>query len=359
MHEMTPKARIALIGSGWWATQAHIPGLLANPDATLVAICDADPARLQAAASAYGISRTYQDHQAMLQREQLDAAVIATPHATHYQLAHDALAHGLHVLVEKPMTLFARDAKALVDLANQRGRELVVGYPWNYTRLARRARELLAAGALGAEQFVSCVFNSYTFNLLSGKDQSDRPGAYPVHGPGAVYSQPHLSGGGHGHLQLTHSVGLMFFATGLRARRVMALMHNHGLPLDLVDAITVEFEGGALGMVGGTSNARPSKLDLQIYCAEGHIDIDMIAASAQISGSGEIREQIAPLDERETAYPLHAPANNLVDVVLGRAPNGSPGQVGWRTVELLDAAYRSARADGQAILIEDLYTSDP
>jgi predicted dehydrogenase len=55
---MPSNARVAVIGSGWWATQAHIPGLLANPDATLVAICDADPARLQAAASAYRVERT-------------------------------------------------------------------------------------------------------------------------------------------------------------------------------------------------------------------------------------------------------------------------------------------------------------
>ena len=356
---MTSTARVAVIGTGWWATQAHIPGLLANADATLAAICDADPARLQAAASAYGIDRTYHDYQLMLRQEQLDAVVIATPHATHYAIARDCLAHGLHVLVEKPMTLYARDAKALVDLAREHERELIVGYPWNYTRLARRARELIASGAIGAGQFVSCVFNSYTFNLLSGNDQSDRPGAYPVYGPGAVYSQPHLSGGGHGHLQLTHSAGLMFFTTGLRARRVIALMQNHGLPLDLVDAITVEFEGGTLGMVGGTSNARPSKLDLQIYCAEGNIDIDMITASARISGADALREEIAPIEERETSYPLHAPANNLVDVALGRAPNGSPGEVGWRTVELLDAAYRSARADGRAVLIEDLYAAEP
>src|SRR5437870_2539444 len=100
---MPSKARIAVIGSGWWATQAHIPGLLVNPDATLVALCDADPARLQAAASAYGIELTYQDYQLMLEQEQLDAVVIATPHATHYQIACDALAHDLHVLVEKPM----------------------------------------------------------------------------------------------------------------------------------------------------------------------------------------------------------------------------------------------------------------
>jgi predicted dehydrogenase len=352
---MRSQARIAVIGAGWWATQTHIPRLLAHPDAELVALCDAAPERLGAAAAAYGIGRTYDNHQALLEREALDGVVIATSHATHYTVARDCLAAGLHTLVEKPMTLYAADARDLVELARQRGRELIVGYPWNYTRLALRARELVTSGALGAAQFVSCVFNSFNLDLLAGKDRSDQPSAYPVHGPGAVYSQPQLSGGGHGHLQLTHSAGLMCFTTGLRPRRVLALMHNHGLAVDLVDAITVEFEGGALGTVGGTSNARPSKLDLQIYCAAGGVDIDMIAATAQIRGADGLREDVAPLHEHEQPYPSAAPVDNLVDVVLGRAPNGSPAEVGWRTVELLDAAYRSASAGGQAVLIEDLY----
>ena len=55
------------------------------------------------------------------------------------------------------------------------------------------------------------------------------------------------------------------------------------------------------------------------------------------------------------AYPRFAPADNLVDIVLGRAENQSPATIGWHTVELLDAAYRSAKADGQAVAVAELY----
>nr|MDQ2999081.1 Gfo/Idh/MocA family oxidoreductase [Chloroflexota bacterium] len=82
---MTTKARIAVIGTGWWSTYTHIPALQANLAAELVALCDADDQRLQAAAQAYGVERTYADHQAMLANEALDGIVIATPHATHFQ----------------------------------------------------------------------------------------------------------------------------------------------------------------------------------------------------------------------------------------------------------------------------------
>ena len=351
---MNQKARIAVIGTGWWATSVHIPALLANPAAELVAICDADTARLAAAQQAYPVGRAYTRHAEMLEHEQIDGVIVATSHASHYVLARDCLARGLHVLVEKPLTLDAAHARDLVGLAREHRRELIVGYPWNYTRPAARAREALASGALGAGQFIMCVFNSYCIDLFRGNDHSDQPDAYRVHGPGAVYSRPELSGGGHGHLQLTHSIGLMSFVTGLRPRRVIALMQNHGLPVDLVDAITVEFEGGALGMLGGTSNARPSILDLQVHCAGGRVVLDMVASSATVLPHGGEAEQIS-LGEGESPYPSDATSANLVDVVLGRAANGSPAEPGWRTVEILDAAYRSARAGGRPVDIAELY----
>jgi predicted dehydrogenase len=352
---MATKARIAVIGAGWWSTYTHIPALLANPSAELVALCDANRARLQAAAHAYSVARTYADHQAMLANEALDGIVIATPHATHYQLAKDCLAHDLHVLVEKPMVLYATHAQELVVLAEQHGCELIIGYPWHYGSHARRARELIESGELGAVQYISCVFSSHIIELLRGHDHSARSNAYPVHGPGAVYSQPHLSGGGMGHLQITHSAGLMFFVTQLRARRVHAFMRNHDLPLDLIDAITVEFEGGALGTVGGTGNGIHRKLDLQIHCERGCIDMDMVADTTDVRYGDGHQEALAPPADTTAAYPRFAPVDNLVDIVLGRAENQSPAVIGWRTVELLDAAYRSAKADGQAVAVADLY----
>jgi predicted dehydrogenase len=355
---MTTKARIAVIGTGWWSTYTHIPGLQANQAAKLVAVCDASGERLKAAAQAYGIERIYDDYHRMLAHEDLDGVVVATPHATHYQIARDCLARDLHVLIEKPMTLYAWQAKDLVDLAGQRRRELIVGYPWHYGPHARRAREIIESDALGAIQYVSCLFSSYIIELLRGHDGSERVGAYAVHGPGAVYSQPHLSGGGMGHLQITHSAGLMFFVTRLRARRAIALMRNHGLPLDLVDAMAVEFDGGALGMVGGTGNGIHRKLDLQVHCERGCIDMDMVAATTIIRRHDGSQAALDPLADEQAGYPRFAPAHNLVDVVLGRAENGSPAEVGWATVELLDAAYRSAHNDGQAVAIQDLYRDE-
>jgi predicted dehydrogenase len=357
MQTRNGKARIAVIGAGWWSTYTHIPALQAHPEAEVAALCDSDPEKLRAAAQAYGIDRTYDSYEEMLREEPLDGAIVATTHATHYEIARRCLERGLHVMLEKPMTLYAPEAKELVLLSRERGRELIIGYPYHFNPHALRAREAVCSGSLGAVQFVVCTFSSHIIGLLRGDDGSGAPSsAYPVHGPGAVYSQASHSGGGEGHLQITHSAGLMFFVTGLRASRVFALMNNHGLALDLVDAMTVEFEGGALGIVGGTGNEYVHKLGLQVHCERGAIDMEMIAGSASIHGPDRTREELPPLPDDEESYPRFATAKNLVDVALGRAENGSPAQVGWRTVELLDAAYRSAARGGEAMGIESLYS---
>jgi predicted dehydrogenase len=350
---MTHKARIAIVGTGWWSTFTHIPGLQAHDGAELVALCDQDPDRLSAAAEAYHVAKTYTDLEAMLAAESLDGAVIATNHASHYPLAKLCLEHGLHVMIEKPLTLYAWEAQALVALAQQQGRELIVGYPYNYTPYALRTREVLQSGELGAIQYISCVFTSHIFHLLQGQDSMRTP----VHGPGDVYSDPVRSGGGHGHLQMTHPLGLLFFTTGLRMARVNALMHNHGLALDLVDAMTVSFEGGTLGSIGGTGNLGGGggrKFDLQIYAESGSIDIDACLGTATIYRQGQPPESVEPV-VGENDYRRFYTANNLVEVINGQADNGSPGEIGWRVVELLDAAYRSAGQDGGTVQRAELY----
>ncbi len=351
---MSERARIGVVGTGWWATYTHIPGLLAYPAAELVALADRDPERLAVAATAYGIVRTYEDHRAMLAAEQLDGVIVATPHATHHAIVRECLEHGLHVLVEKPLTLHAAEARELVRLADERGRALVVGYPYNFQPQALRARAVLASGELGAVQYVNATMSSRIIELLRADPTPTRAiGTPPVLGPGAVYSSPELSGGGQGHLQLTHPLGLLTFVTGLRAQRVTARMRNHGLPLDLIDAMIVEFADGALGTIGGTGNSYLAKVALQIHCERGGLELDVTSGTLVIRREEGPEERLGPQEGAIEAR--FTTTRNLVDIICGLAPNGSPGEAGWRAVEILDAAYRSAGAEGVPVAIAALY----
>src|SRR5207302_454733 len=82
-------------------------------------------------------------------RSDVDGVVIATPVRTHYSLAKQALLHGKHVLVEKPLTASVAEAEELVALAKELQRVLMVGHTFEYSPAVNELRKLVQSGDLG------------------------------------------------------------------------------------------------------------------------------------------------------------------------------------------------------------------
>ena len=349
-------ASIGVIGTGWWATRAHLPAIAANPGAELVAIADPDEANRSRAAEVFAPPAAYRDHRDMLAAEQLDGVVVAVPHSRHYEITRDALAHDLHVLVEKPMVLTTEHARDLLRIAAGRDRQIIVGYPWHYNEQANRARDWIAGGAIGDLLYVHSLFASTVWELYRGDVESvaDEMG-YVVNPTGRdTYSDPALSGGGQGVTQITHSGALLLHMTGLEPAAVFAQMHNHDLRVDLVDALSVRFEGGCLGTIGSTGSTvrtQPEVLEYRLYGTAGHILFDVMNEALTLHRADGSTEQSPPCPpapagrDYSTSYPEEGPLDNLVEVI-GGGPNRSPGRLGARVVALLEAAYASA-ADGR------------
>ena len=109
--------------------------------------------------------------------------------------------------------------------------------------------------------------------------------------------------------------------------------------------MVIRFAGGAIGSLGSTGSVLPGQdemLEYRIFGDKGHIIFDVNEGEAVIYGAeGEVsRLPGLPAEER---YPDWAPADNLVDIVLGRGTNGSPASLGVLTVEFVDAMYRAAK----------------
>lgn len=353
------RARIGVIGTGWWATYAHLPSLRDYSAADLVAIADLSEAALQRAGDAFGVGQRYADYRRMLDEESLDGVVVATPHATHFAIVRDALERGLGVMVEKPMVLRADEARQLVALAEQRRAPLIVGYPYHFVSQYERLRDAIAAGRLGQLQLVQVLFASMVLEYYRGNPAAYQAAfAWEVTGPGAAtYSDPSVAGGGQGQTQVTHAAALLFWLTGLRPVEVAAAMENFGLQVDLCDALCVRFEGGAVGTLastGGipTAQAGNQQLEYRIYGSAGYALLDAMAGTCAIfTDDGAVeRFEAVPAEDR---YLKETTARHLVDVLLGRADNRSPGDLGMRVVELLEAAYRSA-AERRFVRINEL-----
>ena len=350
------QARIGVIGAGWWATQHHIPSLKAYDKADLIGVADVKPAKAKAAADYYDIPNTYHDHRDLLAAG-VDGVVIAVQHAYHYQTARDALDAGVHVLVEKPMTLTAADAWDLVARAARNGLHLMVGYTYQFTRHAQAAREIVQSGKIGELQMVSGIFTSWVESYLRGRPQDYAEAfGFPVTGPEAdSYADPKLAGGGQGHLQVTHPMGMALWVTGRRAVEVFAFMENYDLPVDLVNAYSFRLDSGAAGAMASTGAMRPHQRLDQGFVYTGSAGVlrqDLAAGRLEAQYNDGAAEALPDLTAEEQ-YPAHLPARGLADVILGEGENRAPGEAGARVVEFLEAGYRSA-ATGQAVRVDSL-----
>lgn len=349
------KVRVGVAGVGHWARTAHLPAVDGHPDAELVAFADPDEGNLERARRRYGVEACFADPLEMLATCPMDALIVATPHVFHYEIAAAAIGRGLNVLIEKPLVLDPADGRRLAAAATAAGVEIVVGYPWHYNAQALRARQWIAEGRLGEIHFVQSFFGSSPLNLYRGNPEAD------VHAYGAgvafdgplksTYSDPRLAGGGQGQTQLTHSIALLLFLTGLEPERVVAFMERQATAVDVVDAISMRFRGGVLGAIGSTGAVAPvshtDTLQYLVFGTSGHLEFDVMAGRLRLyTGDGTEEDPVLPEVDR---YPLASPARNLIELTLGRAANGSPVTIAQQTVEILHAAYRSADQDGLAV----------
>ncbi|HJP30131.1 MAG TPA: Gfo/Idh/MocA family oxidoreductase [Candidatus Latescibacteria bacterium] len=343
------KARIGFIGAGWWATSNHMPLLAARDDVELAAVCRLGADELQQVQERFGFGMATQDYRELLEVD-LDGVVVASPHTLHHEHARAVLERGLHLMCEKPMTTQAEHARELVELAQAQNVALLVPYGWHYKPFVQRAKKLMDDGAVGRIEYVLCHMASPIRGLLSGDalDLDDVSGGSeaPLFSPDpATWADPERAGGGYGHAQVSHSSGMLFWLTGLRAEHVFAVMSAPGAQVDLYDAVTVRFAEGAIGSVSGAGNVptdQTFQVDLRIFGEEGMLLLDCERARVELKRHDGAHE-IIDVDPASGGYECDGPPANFVDLILGRTEtNWAPGEAAMRGVEMLDAAYRSA-----------------
>ena len=139
---------VGVIGYGYWGPNL-VRNFMASPDARVAYIADRDPARRNKALQACPGVSVVADPSAIFQDSEVDAVIIATPVNTHFRLGMDALSHGKHVWVEKPLTATIEEAERLVSEADNRGLLLHVDHTFAYTGAVRKLKELYDAKTLG------------------------------------------------------------------------------------------------------------------------------------------------------------------------------------------------------------------
>lgn len=147
--------RIGFIGAGG-ISHAHADNLKKVPGVELVCAADVSEKGLQNFKEKQGVARVYSDYKEMLAKEKgnLDAVSVCTPNGLHAPNSIAALEAGLHVIVEKPMSMNAAEGQAMIDAAKKAGKHLVVGFQWRFDPKTTVLKHQADAGVFGAVKYV-------------------------------------------------------------------------------------------------------------------------------------------------------------------------------------------------------------
>ncbi len=153
LQDTTKPTRVAVIGCGYWGMN-YVRVLNELPDAEVAVVCDQRAARLDEIGRRYGGIGLTTDCDEALAAEGVEAAVVCTEATSHRRIAGQALARGLHVLVEKPLTVTVQDADWLIAKAEDAGRILLAGHTFLYNAGVQRIKDIVREGDLGDLYYV-------------------------------------------------------------------------------------------------------------------------------------------------------------------------------------------------------------
>ena len=157
---------IAQIGVGYWGPNL-LRNLVANKRCKVSMVVDLAAERRDYVRGLYPAVRVTDRVEDVQNDREIDAVIIATPVATHYDLAMGALESGKHILVEKPMARSVAEVERIGELASKKKRLAMVGHTFLFNNAVRYVKKMIDAGALGDIRYI------YSQRLNLGRIRSD------------------------------------------------------------------------------------------------------------------------------------------------------------------------------------------
>ena len=254
--------RIGVIGVGNMGGN-HV-GYLAKgdiPGAKLTALCDTNAEQLARMKALAGEDvATFEEADAMLHSDQVDAVIVATPHYDHPPLAIKALERGLHVMIEKPAGVYTRQVREMNEAAEKSDR--VFGLMFNQRTLGQhqKLKELVGSGELGELRRTNYIITSW-FRAQSYYDSGGWRATWAGEGGGVLANQ------------CPHNLDLWQWICGMpvRMRAFCAFGKYHTIEVEDDVTAYVEYENGATGVFITTTGEAPGTNRMEITGDNGKV----------------------------------------------------------------------------------------
>lgn len=333
--------RIGIVGLGYWG-----PNLVRCfsdlEDCKVTAVCDRDYDQLLRIKDRFPSVYPIEDFDALLERDLVDAVVIATPTASHFELTRKALERDLHVFVEKPLAQTSAECAELVEIAQERSRQLFVGHVFLHSAPVLKLRELVASGELGNINYIS----SRRLNL--GPVRKDVSALYDL---------------------APHDISMMLYLLGESPQSVCCSGFDRLKPgVHDVCNLSMNFEGNRMGMVH-VSWLDPRKERVLTVVGDRKMAVydDLEQEKIKIFDKGIDQPANASGDfaDFQLSYryggsyspyvqesePLKAECREFVRCIETGETPVTDGMNGLQVVQVLEAAHSSLQQGGQPIKV--------
>ena len=333
--------RIGVIGvgnMGSYHARSLAEGKVARAELTAVADLDADPL------AQFPTTRGFADSGELLRSGLVDAVLIATPHYAHTTIGRDALRQGLHVLVEKPISVHQADCERLVSAHTKPGQVFAAMFNQRTDPYYRKIRELVTGGALGSLQRLSWTITDW-FRTEAYYASGGWRATWAGEGGGVLLNQA------------THNLDLWqwMFGMPVRVRAVCGLGRYHQIEVE--DDVTAIFEyaNGATGTFITTTGEAPGTNRLEVAGDRGRLVYERnvlrftqnAVAAREFSRQSSKHYEVPAHTEHTFEFPNHGGQHieilqNFVAAILDGAPLISPAAEGVGAVSLANAMVWSA-----------------
>lgn len=335
----TVKIGIIGLGIGQW----HLEGFRAAKNAEVLALCDANEAKLKTVGNAAGITRLYTDIGALLANKDLDAISVCLPNYLHAEVAVAAMRAGKHVLCEKPLAATVSAGRKIVRAEKRTGKKCMVAMKFRFTPEAHYIAGELQKGALGD------VYYGYTHYLRP-------PDGIPT-GAGNWFIIKSKSGGGALIDNGVHLLDVNWYLMGC-PRPVSAFgatyakfgpaMESIQQAFDVEDfgCGLIKFENGASIYLDNAwaSMVAEELIALKILGTKGGASLWPFSVLKAANG----KNVGAQPDLTGKKYPTQF--EHFAECILNDADFIAPASQGLQMLQMLDAIYRSSQT-GKAIRI--------
>ncbi len=332
------KINFALIGAGFIA-EYHARGLQAQESVEIVAVCGLPQESARTFAEKYGVDFVTEDALSLVDRDDIDAVILALPNKFHAPYAIEFLKNGKDVFIEKPMAMNVRESELIAAVAEENHRIVMVGHMWRFDEEVNFIKNVVASGKIG--------------RIIKTK-------GYGIHenwGPEGWFVQKEMAGGGALADMGVHAIDTVRYILGdPLPKQVYAKIGTFYGNYDVDDTgiLMISWDNGTTSVIESgwrQPHADGPEAATRLFGTQGYAGLFPTLLKLKIADvQGEFNPQTMEKTEHCDQSIYTRQMEHFVNCVRTRQRPQPGFREGRVVLQIVDAAYRSSET-GQAVEI--------